>query len=89
MDLPNDQVILTTLQAAICQSYLAEELEFISMLIAKGEDEDGNPLNDETRLYKVRDSMDLQTTLLALGMSSEEIAKIVSEAVDEDSDTPH
>jgi hypothetical protein len=85
----SDEVILTRRQAEICRSYLEEELEFISMLIAKGQDEDGNPLDYEHRLYKVRDSMDLQITLLALGMSSEEIAKIVSEAVDEDSDTPH
>jgi len=84
----SDEVILSERQAGICRSYLEEELEFISMLIAKGQDEDGNPLDYEHRLYKVRDSMDLQTTLLALGMSSEEIAKIVSEAVDEGSDTP-
>jgi len=83
MNVPDDQVILTRRQADLCQSYLEEELEFVSMLIAKGQDEDGNPLDYEHRLYKVRDSIDLQTTLLALGMSSEEIAKIVSEAVDE------
>jgi hypothetical protein len=67
------------MQADICRTVLTQELMKVCRLLGKDQDASGGDLDDEGRYGLVRFSMELQTTLLALGRSSEELARIVKQ----------
>ena len=73
------EVILTRPQAQLCQAVLCQELMKICGLLGKDVDGSGNPLDDEGRYSLTRYSLEVQTTLLAFGMSSEALERIVKD----------
>jgi hypothetical protein len=73
----NKEVTLTGPQADICRAALSQQLLKTCQLLGKSQNASGDPLDDEERYDLVRFSMDLQTTLLALGMTSEQLERLV------------
>jgi hypothetical protein len=68
---------LTDEQAALCRTLLCQELMKVSNLLASGKDCNGRKLIDQTKQSLMVFSSKLQLTLLALGMTSRELADIV------------
>jgi hypothetical protein len=75
----NKEVTLTGPQADICRAVLSQELMKVCQLLGKDQDASGRDLDDEGRHGLVRFSMEVQTTLLALGMTSEQLEMIVKQ----------
>jgi hypothetical protein len=73
----NGEVRLTDEQAALCRTLLCQELMKISNLLASGKDCNGRKLIDQSRQSLMVFSSRSQLTLLALGMTSRELADIV------------
>jgi hypothetical protein len=73
----NDEITLTKDQANFCAAILWQDLMKTCQLLAKNQDGSGNPLDDDGRTELTRLSMETQLTLLALGMTSEEIEGVV------------
>jgi hypothetical protein len=73
----NGEVRLTDEQAALCRTLLCQELMKVSSLLASGKDGEGRNLIDQTKQSQMVFSSRLQQTLLALGMTSGELAGIV------------
>jgi hypothetical protein len=71
------EVRLTDEQAALCRTLLCQELMKASNLLASGKDCNGRKLIDQTKQSLMVFSSRLQLTLLALGMTSRELADIV------------
>jgi hypothetical protein len=71
------EVRLTDEQAALCRMLLCQELLKVSNLSASGKDCNGRKLIDQTKQSLMVFSSRLQLTLLALGMTSRELADIV------------
>jgi hypothetical protein len=72
------EVILTDEQAALCRAVLCQELMKISNLIATGKDGTGQGLTSGAIKELLFFGSRLQLTLLALGMTSGELADIVA-----------
>jgi hypothetical protein len=70
-------VTLTSDQADLCRAVLCQELMKTSRLLAQNQDASGGPLDEEGRYGLTRYSMELQMTLLALGMTSEHLEMTV------------
>jgi hypothetical protein len=68
---------LTDEQAALCRTLLCQELMKVSNLLDSGKDCHGRKLIDQTKRSLMVFSSKLQVTLLALGMTSRELADIV------------
>jgi hypothetical protein len=75
----NKEVTLTGPQADICRAVLTQELMKVCQLLGKDQDASGRDLDRSSRYDLVRFSMELQTTLLALGMTSEQLEMIVKQ----------
>jgi hypothetical protein len=73
----NGEVRLTDEQAALCRTLLCQELMKVSNLLGSGKDCSGRKLIDQTKQSLMVFSSRLQPTLLALGMTSRELADIV------------
>jgi hypothetical protein len=73
----NGEVRLTDEQAALCRTLLCQELMKASNLLVSGKDCNGRKLIDQTKQSLMVFSSRLQPTLLALGMTSRELADIV------------
>jgi hypothetical protein len=73
----NGEVRLTDEQAALCRTLLCQELMKVSGLLASGKDGDGRKLIEQSKHSLLGISSRLQLTLLALGMTSRELAGIV------------
>jgi hypothetical protein len=71
-DLP---VTLTKQQAQVCRAIVSQDLMHTCELIGRNQDGSGNPLDEEGRYTLVRFSM--ETQLVLLGMTSQEIERIV------------
>jgi hypothetical protein len=71
------EVTLTGPQADICRAVLSQQLLKTCHLLGKNQNSSGDPLDDEERYDLVRSSTELQTTLLALGMTSEQLERLV------------
>jgi hypothetical protein len=75
----NNEVTLTGPQADICRTVLCQSLMKTCQLLGEDKDGSGYKLHAKGRYDLTRFSMELQMTLLALGMTSEELAKIVED----------
>jgi hypothetical protein len=64
-------------QAALCRSILCQELMKVSSLLASDKDGDGRKLIEQSKQSLMGVSSRLQLTLLALGMTSRELAVMV------------
>ena len=73
----NGEVRLTDEQAALCRTLLCQELMKVSSLLASGKDGEGRNLIEQSKHSLMGISSRLQLTLLALGMTSRELAGIV------------
>jgi hypothetical protein len=73
----NGEVRLTDEQAALCRTLLCQELMKASNLLVSGKDCSGRKLIDQTKQSLMVFSSRLELTLLALGMTSTELAGIV------------
>jgi hypothetical protein len=73
----NGEVRLTDEQAAMCRTLLCQELMKVSSLLANGKDGEGRNLIDQTKHSLMVFSSRLQLTLLALGMTTRELAGII------------
>jgi hypothetical protein len=73
------EVTLSVQQVQLCTAVLSQDLMKTCALLGKDEDASGNPLDDEGRYELTRLSMELQLTLLALGMTSDQLARIVKD----------
>jgi hypothetical protein len=73
----NGEVRLTDEQAILCRVVLCQELMKASSLLASGKDSGGRKLTDQSRQRLMAFSSKLQMTLLALGLTSTELAGIV------------
>jgi hypothetical protein len=73
------EVTLSVQQVQLCTAVLSQHLTKTCGLLGKDEDASGNPLDDEERYNLTRFSMELQLTLLALGMTSDQLARIVKD----------
>jgi hypothetical protein len=73
----NGEVRLTDEQAALCRSILCQELMKVSSLLASGKDRDGRKLIEQSKQSLMGISSRLQLTLLALGVTSKQLAGIV------------
>ena len=71
------EVRLTDEQAALCRSILCQELMKVSSLLASGKDGSGRNLIEQSKQSLMGFRSRLQLTLLALGMTSRELADIV------------
>jgi hypothetical protein len=74
----NGDVRLTDEQAALCRTLLCQELMKVSALLASGKDGSGRMLIDQSKQSLMVFSSRLQLTLLAFGMTSGELADIVT-----------
>jgi hypothetical protein len=72
-----EPVTLTGPQADLCRAVLCQELMKVSQLLARDQDGSGGPLDDEGRYGLTRYNMELQMTLLALGMTSAQLERTV------------
>jgi hypothetical protein len=73
----NGEFRLTDEQAALCRTLLCQELMKVSNLLASGKDCNGRKLIEQSKHSLMGISSRLQLTLLALGMTSRELAGIL------------
>ena len=73
----NGEVRLTDEQAALCRTLLCQELMKVSSLLASGKDGEGRNLIGQSKQSLMGISSRLRLTLLALGMTSRELAGIL------------
>jgi hypothetical protein len=76
-----DDVTITANQAVLCQTVLSQALMKISILLASGREANGDPLDPIGERALVDFSAQLQLTLMALGMTCEELAEFMMPAV--------
>src|ERR1700731_4541442 len=70
----NGDIRLTDEQAALCRTLLCQELMKVFSLLASGKDGEGRNLIGQSKQSLMGISSRLQLTLLALGMTSRELA---------------
>jgi hypothetical protein len=68
---------LTASQSRLCSASLSRELMHVCSLLGKDRDASGCPLDDRGRHELTRFSLEVQLTLLSLGMTSDHLARIV------------
>jgi hypothetical protein len=73
-----EEVTLTAVQAALCQTVLSQALMKVSVLLGSGKEANGDPLGALGERALIDFRAQLQLTLMALGMSSEELADIIT-----------